>query len=66
MPCLNRMSSHTFILNTRGFIVVNFNEIKTRNDLAIFLDIPLKKLTYILYVKKPSNYYNSFTINKKN
>ena len=66
MPCLNRMSSHTFILNARGFIVVNFNEIKTRNDLAIFLDIPLKKLTYILYVKKPSNYYNSFTINKKN
>lgn len=46
--------------------MVNFNEIKTRNDLAIFLDIPLKKLTYILYVKKPSNYYNSFTINKKN
>lgn len=45
--------------------MVNFNEIKTRNDLAIFLDIPLKKLTYILYVKKPSNYYNSFTINKK-
>ena len=43
----------------------NLNEIKTRNDLSMFLDIPIKKLTYILYVKKPDSYYNSFTINKK-
>ncbi len=32
------------------------NELKTRNDLADFLDIPRKKLSYILYIKKPIIY----------
>jgi hypothetical protein len=43
-----------------------FNEIKSRDDLSAFLDIPLKKLTYILYIKKTENYYQSFEIPKKN
>ena len=43
-----------------------FNEIKSRDDLAIFLDMPLKKLTYILYAKKTENYYKTFEIPKKN
>lgn len=43
-----------------------FNEIKSRDKLADFLDIPLKKLTYILYVKKTENYYITFEIPKKN
>lgn len=44
----------------------NFNKIKSREDLAHFLEIPLERLTYILYIKKPDNYYNSFKIPKKN
>ncbi len=44
----------------------SFNEIKSRDDLAVFLDIPKKKLTYILYVKGTENYYESFGIPKKN
>ena len=43
-----------------------FNEIKSRNDLAKFLKIPIKKLTYMLYVKKIDYYYDSFEIPKKN
>jgi len=43
-----------------------FNDIKSRNDLATFLGIPLKKLTYVLYVKKTEKYYKSFEIPKKN
>jgi RNA-directed DNA polymerase len=42
------------------------NEIKTRNDLADLLNIPRKKLTYILYVKGVDNLYKSFDIPKKN
>lgn len=41
------------------------NEVKSRNELADFLDIPRKKLTYILYVKKVDNLYTSFDIPKK-
>ena len=40
-------------------------DIKTRNELADFLDIPRKKLTYILYVKGVDNLYKSFDIPKK-
>lgn len=43
-----------------------FNEIKSREDLAAFLGIPLSKLTYILYIKKVDSYYTSFEIPKKN
>lgn len=44
----------------------NFNEIKSRQDLADILNMPLKKLTYILYKKGTENYYVSFEIPKKN
>ncbi|WP_404335030.1 retron Ec67 family RNA-directed DNA polymerase/endonuclease [Planococcus rifietoensis] len=43
-----------------------FNEIKTRNELADFLNIPRKQLSYILYVKGTDNSYTSFAIQKKN
>ena len=41
-------------------------ELKTRNELADFLEIPRKKLSYILYVKGVDNLYSSFDIPKKN
>lgn len=40
-------------------------EIQSRQDLADLLNISLQKLTYILYVKHPEQYYQSFTIPKK-
>ena len=43
-----------------------FNEIRTRNELADFIEVPRKKLTYVLYVKKTENLYKSFDIPKKN
>ncbi|MGN0735326.1 MAG: retron Ec67 family RNA-directed DNA polymerase/endonuclease [Anaerovoracaceae bacterium] len=43
-----------------------FSDIKTRNDLADYLRISRKKLTYILYVEKPDSYYKTFEIPKKN
>lgn len=39
--------------------------IKTRNELADFLKIPRKKLSYILYVRGVDNLYTSFDIKKK-
>lgn len=42
-----------------------FNEIKTRNELADFLRIGRKTLTYVLYNKHVENYYKSFEIPKK-
>jgi len=46
---------------------IRFNEITSKREFARFLDnIPLKKLTYILYIKKAENYYTSFEIPKKN
>lgn len=44
----------------------NFNQIATREDLAILLNIPLKKLTYILYIKRPNSFYTSFELPKCN
>lgn len=41
-------------------------DVTTRDELAIFLDIPLRKLTHILYCEKPNNLYHSFEIKKKN
>lgn len=41
-------------------------DIKSRNELADFLCIPRRKLTYILYVAKPDSYYNTYEIPKKN
>lgn len=45
--------------------VKGFNEIASRNDLAMFLKIPISKLTYILYVVNPDKCYHSFSIPKK-
>lgn len=43
----------------------NLSEVTNRNELADFLGIPRKKLTHILYVKKPDSYYTQFEIPKK-
>ena len=43
-----------------------FCDIKSRDDLADFLGIPRRNLTYILYIKKTDSFYESFTIPKKN
>ncbi|QKP72473.1 retron Ec67 family RNA-directed DNA polymerase/endonuclease [Bacillus amyloliquefaciens] len=43
-----------------------FNDIETRNELADFLKIPRKQLSYVLYVKSINNLYTSFEIHKKN
>jgi RNA-directed DNA polymerase len=43
-----------------------FNDIKTRNDLADFLNIPRKKLSYLLYKNDINTLYTSFEIDKKN
>lgn len=43
-----------------------FYDIKTRNELAEFLDIPQKLLSYVLYVKGTNNFYTTFEIPKKN
>ena len=41
-------------------------EIRTRNELADCLGVPRKKLSYIIYIKKIENLYESFDIPKKN
>ena len=40
--------------------------IKTRNDFAKFIGVKLKTLTYLLYIKKIDNCYNTLEIPKKN
>lgn len=45
---------------------MKLNEISNREELAIILGIPVRRLTYILYHKKTENLYTSFTIPKKN
>lgn len=42
-----------------------FSDIKSRNELADFLKVPRKKLSYILYVVSPESCYHSFEIPKK-
>lgn len=44
----------------------NFSEIKSRNELADFLQFPRNKITYLLYIKGTENLYESFDIPKKN
>ena len=44
----------------------NFADVTTRIEFANFLDVPLKKLTYVLYSKQCENLYISFEIPKKN
>ena len=43
-----------------------FCDIQSRNELADYLGISHKKLTHILYIKKPDNYYTTFEIPKRN
>ena len=43
-----------------------FNEIRTRNELADYIKVPRKKLSFVLYIKKTENLYESFDIPKKN
>ena len=45
--------------------MTNFNEISTRNDLALFLKIPKNKLTFILYKNNVNDLYSTFEIRKK-
>ncbi len=42
------------------------NDVRTRDDLAIFLNMPIKKLTHQLYINRPDLCYTSFKIKKKN
>ena len=42
------------------------DKVKSRNELADFLGVPRKKLSYILYVKGVDDLYTSFEIPKKN
>ena len=42
-----------------------FEDINTRNDLALFLGLPPQKLTYLLYIKGVDNCYSTFEIPKK-
>lgn len=46
--------------------MINFTDIKNKNQLANILNIELKYLNYILYIKKVDNYYTEFEIPKKN
>lgn len=46
--------------------MAKFCDITSRNELADFLEIPRKVLTYVLYVKKVESFYTSFEIPKKN
>ena len=42
------------------------SDIESREQLSFLLNIPLSKLTYLLYVKRIDNCYTSFDIKKKN
>ena len=46
--------------------MINFSEIKSRNNFADALQIPRSVLTHVLYIAKPESFYESFTIPKKN
>lgn len=48
-----------------GEYMKKINEIKTRDQLAVFLRIERKTLTYVLYKKHIESYYTSFEIPKK-
>ncbi len=43
---------------------MKLGNVKSREGLAAFLNISLKKLTYILYVKKVDSFYDCFNIEK--
>lgn len=46
-------------------VVMQFNEIRTRNELADFLGIERKLMTYVLFEKKVDSFYSTFDIPKK-
>lgn len=46
-------------------MIKDYKKVKTRKDFANLLQIPVRKLTYILYEKKVDNLYISFEIPKK-
>lgn len=46
--------------------MISFCDLKTRNDLADFLEIQLNHLTYVLYIRKVESYYSTFEIPKRN
>jgi len=55
--CLSRYFSHNELPHAFYIKVVvmrkfNYIYVATRNELAVYLDIPIKKLTYILYKKR--------------
>lgn len=45
---------------------VFMGKLNTKQELADFFNVPLKYLTYFMYVKKPETQYQSFQISKKN
>lgn len=57
------MSCHALLV--ANFMEKYFNEVKTRNELADFLKIERKTLTFVLYCKGVDSYYTSFEIPKK-
>ncbi len=42
----------------------NINDLKTRSELADYLGISRRRLTYILFIKTPDSYYQTFDIPK--
>jgi len=56
------MSCHALPLED---IMLSLATLKTRNDLATFLGLSPKELSYILYAKRTENYYTTFDIPKK-
>lgn len=49
----------------QGVRMTAFNTIKTRRDLADYLNIPPSKITYILFKRGVDSYYTEFEIPKK-
>lgn len=45
---------------------MKYNNIRSKDELAFALNIPIKQLTGLLYGVRIENCYTSFTINKKN
>lgn len=45
--------------------MTGFNSVKTRSDLAHYLNIPPSKITYILFKRGVNSYYTEFEIPKK-
>lgn len=59
--------SHAILIFCQGrSIIMYICDVSTRDELAILLDIPIRKLTHILYILHPDSCYSTFTIKKKN